>query len=143
MPRQQKRLYAAFAVFKQNTQGGRHKLVQREHAKIVQPALLGGQQGGGHSGGGGFKAYAQKHHRVAGVGGGEGKGIERRIDNFYPCALRLCVFEAEAAGAGHAQQVAKGGDDDAVAPCKVKKGRHFGIMGDAHRAAGARKVGYR
>ena len=117
--------------------------MQRKHAKIVQPALLGCQQGGGHRGGCGFKAYAQKYYGVAGVGGGKGKGIERRINNFYPCALRLCVFEAEAAGTGHAQQVAKGGDNDAVAPCKVKKSRHFGIMGDAHRAAGARKVGYR
>ena len=116
--------------------------MQRKHAKIVQPALLGGQQGGGHRGSRCFKADAQKNHRVAGVGCGEGEGIERRIDNFYPRALGLGVLEAEASGAGYAQKVAKGGNDHAVAPGKVEKSRHFGIVGDAYRAAGAGKVGY-
>ena len=140
---QQKGFYAAFAVFKQDAKGGRHKFVQREHTKIVQPALLRGQQGCGHRGSCGLKAYTQKNHRIAGVGGGKSKGVEGRIDNFYARALRLRMLERKAVGTGYAQKVAKCGYDNAVAPCKVKKGRHFGIVCDTHRAAGAGKVGYR
>ena len=136
MPRQQKGLdTAAVLVVQQGAQHGRHQLVQGKHAEIVQLALLGHHEGGGHGGRGGLEADAQEDHGVTGIGGGDVQGVQRRVDDLDAGPLGLGVLEAAAAGAGHAQQVAEGGDDDVVTTGQIEEGGHFGVVGDADGAA--------
>ena len=119
----------------QGAQGRGHELVQGKHAEVVQPPLLRGQDGGGHGGRGGLEADAQEDHHISRMFGGQRQRIQRRIDDLDARALGLGVFEAFAAGARHAQQVAEGGQDDAVTSGEIEKGGHFRIMGDADGTA--------
>ena len=47
------------------------------------------------------------------------------------------MFEGMASGAGHAQQIAECGQDDAVPAGHIQKGGNFGVMRHADRAARA------
>ncbi len=62
--------------------------------------------------GGGFKADAEENHLLVRVLDGEFDGVERRIDDAHVAAAALDLKEV-ALGAGDAEHVAEGAEDDA------------------------------
>ena len=140
---QQKSLHRAGGVVQQGAQGRGHQFVQGKHAEVFDLAPAGRKQGGRHRGRGGFKADAQKNHRVVGIGRGQAQGVQGRIDDLHARALGLGMLEAAPAGSRHAQQVAEGGHNDPLPSGQVQKCRHFRIVRHANRTARSGKVGDR
>ncbi len=134
VPRKQERVDGAVWIGKQRAQRRRHQFMTGKHGKVFDSPGLRHEDSGGHSRRGGFKPDARKHYRCVGVVCRQVERVHGRVDNFYPCAFSLGVFEAAAVRSWNAHEIAKGGQNDIGPLGQSKKFSNFAVVGDTDRA---------
>ena len=133
---QQKGLHLVAGRLHDGLDRRRNQNVRNEQREILQPAALGQVHAHGVGRGGGFKADAEENHLLVGILDGEFNGVQRRIDDAHVAAAALDLEEV-ALGAGNAQHVAEGAEDDAGLRGDGQRLVDQFERRDADRAAGA------
>ena len=82
----------------------------RHDEKVVQPLLVGRQDGGGNGRGRGFEAHPQKNHPLVRILLGQVDRIEGRVDDAHIGPFGLLSLQGGTA-ARHPDEIAEGGHD--------------------------------
>ena len=127
------------AIFRRGEDGferGRDEHVRDQQRDVGHLLFAGAPGEHGIGGGGGFEADGEEDDLFVGIGAGDLEAVQRRVDDAHVAAVGLDGEEV-AIGAGHAQHVAKGAEDDVgAARDGVRLVDHLQRR-DADRAAGA------